>query len=357
MRILIIGPKHKQGGLTPYINSLSQALRHLGCYVDWIGSDTLPYDKEEGSFWSVNRIEETTLKILQSCSLETYDLLSIHFGKLEIEQLVPVLWENLARPPAVYHVHSIDWDLFREFLGRPDLAQAVVKSVYKMEGFVFFGQFAFQRMYSTSVIAKPYCISFHPAVIPMEDQETSWKLPWKEGVHFASMHGFFSPWKDIDSLLSAFLEVKYPLRFVLAGPLWNQRLNFHYKKIGLVDMYVISKYIAGHQLLHLIKHTDFAIFPYCNHPCFQGSGALANYLFHGVPTIAFNVANLEEQIDDAGILVDSGNLQGLSEAINNLLSSPKILQEKRNLANQRSSLFDIKNHAKNCLKLYKSIAR
>jgi hypothetical protein len=142
MHILLIGPCHDQGSLPPYLDVLAEALRAHGATVDRLGTTTLPRDPEREVFWSAERIVQAADALLDSVDLRKYDVLSVHFGNQEIEQLVPARWAGRPRAPAVHHVHSPDWSLFVDKVPDAELRQAVAEGVYRMDGLVYFGNYA-----------------------------------------------------------------------------------------------------------------------------------------------------------------------------------------------------------------------
>src|SRR5712691_5824982 len=138
MRILVIGPDHPGSSLAPYLGVLADSLINQGAEVDRLGATCLPYDQARNEFWSVDQVRAKAVALLDRVDLMAYDLLSVHFGNLEIEQLIPVLWRGQQRAPAVFHVHSLDWTLFARHAPAADLRTAVGQAVNGMDGYVFF---------------------------------------------------------------------------------------------------------------------------------------------------------------------------------------------------------------------------
>lgn len=107
MRILLIGPCHPVGSIPPYLDVLAAALRHCGARVHRIGSAGVPYEPAARAFWPADRILEHASGLLRDIDIYididigAYDVISLHFGNLEIEQLLPVLWAGRRRPPVV----------------------------------------------------------------------------------------------------------------------------------------------------------------------------------------------------------------------------------------------------------------
>src|ERR1035441_2699510 len=146
MRILLIGPCHPGGSIPPYLDVLAAALRRCGARVHRIGSAGVPYEPAARAFWPADRILEHASGLLRDTDIGAYDVISLHFGNLEIEQLLPVLWAGRRRAPVVCHVHSLEPALFRSHVPDAALRDAVDKATAAMDGYVFFGEHARRRL-------------------------------------------------------------------------------------------------------------------------------------------------------------------------------------------------------------------
>jgi len=374
VRILLIGPCHEQGSLPPYLDVLAEGLRAHGAIVDRLGTTTLPLDRERGVFWPSERIVQAADALLDTVDLRKYDLLSVHFGNQEIEQLIPVRWDGRRRPPAVHHVHSPDWSLFVDHVPDPELRRAVAQGVYQMEGLVYFGSYAQQCLQATPAARLPSVVSFFPSTIPTAtptDDSSGVRpvLDWlrgRDGVVRASLFGFASPWKDLPGLLAAFERMQVPLRFALAGSTWHQPQHAgvdlatavfpQTRRVGPVELTVLASYLDPSQRAALVEATDLAIVPYRPHPSFQGSGAITDYLAHGVPVVAADVANMRELVQDGGLLVPPADPRALADALDQLAGDKRLRDRVRQSARQRASLFTPKAHAASCLAFYQRVA-
>src|SRR4030088_1018480 len=105
MRGRILGPDHAGGSLPPYLDVLAAGLRHHGVTVDRRGSTQIPYDRAQQRFWPLERVLAAA-SLADRVDLDGNDLVSLHFGNLEVAQLVPALWADRRLPPVVYHVHT-----------------------------------------------------------------------------------------------------------------------------------------------------------------------------------------------------------------------------------------------------------
>jgi hypothetical protein len=149
MRVLILGPDHAGGSLPPYLDVLAAGLRHHGVTVDRRGSTQIPYDQAQQRFWPLERVLAAAHALADRVDLDGYDLVSLHFGNLEVDQLVPALWADRRRPPVVYHVHTLAPTLFRDHVPDQHWDRVVQRGIRSADGYVYFGQYARHRVAGT----------------------------------------------------------------------------------------------------------------------------------------------------------------------------------------------------------------
>lgn len=368
MRILLIGPQETGGSIPPYLDVLARALRELGVHVDRLGSTGVPYDRGAHAFWSVDRIMAEAHRLLRSADLCHYDLLAVHFGNLEVEQLLPVLWQGVPRPPAVYHVHSLAWTLFTDHQPRPDLFSAVQNGVRSMDGYIHFGMYARDAAADVVNPTAPNRVAWLPTTIP---EGTASRLTPRlrtvlMGVDkpVASLYGYAATWKDAPTLRDALSQTTKPVRAVLAGPFWDDpaqaftdltaeaRAPVPY---GASELAVVADYMTPAHRRALVNASDLAIFPYRACPTFQGSGAIGDYLAYGVPVVAADVANMAELVSDAGTIVPPGDPDAFSMALDQLAGDTSPHRAAREAARQRAHRFTAPHHAARCLRLYETV--
>ncbi|WP_043737187.1 MULTISPECIES: glycosyltransferase family 4 protein [Nocardia] len=370
MRILLIGPTGGHGSIPPYLAVLSTALRALGAHVDRIGGTGVPYDPHRGAFWTVERILAAAEQLLTTVDLDTYDVISLHYGNLEIEQLLPHLWaRRRKRPPAVHHVHCLAPTLFSTHA--PDMAlHAVVEQApASMNGFVFFGNYARSRFTRRHNLSAPSTTSWLPTTIP--PGTTARPSPALEtALHTAddgvtaSLYGYAAPWKDPRGLLAACAQTRKMCKIILAGPFWDDpnqagidltRETRTSVQHGAAHVTVVPTYCNAQHRMALVGHSDFALFPYQNQSTFQGSGAIADYLAHAVPVLATDIANMAELVDDTGILIEPHNPATLAAAIDRLSADRRYRHSLARRARQRAHQFTAAHHARTCLQLYEKV--
>ncbi|MFF0489770.1 glycosyltransferase family 4 protein [Nocardia sp. NPDC004068] len=353
MRILLIGPTGNGGSLPPYLDILTTALRGCGAHVDRLGATEIPYDTSQSAFWSAERIVAAAEELLARVDLNDYDLLSVHYGNLEIEQLLPTLWPA-RRPPAVLHVHSLTPTLFTAHVPEPPLAAAVDNAADMVDGFVFFGEYGREQWVRHHRSSAPSTVSWLPTTIPQGCQPTSdgplhQALSQCDSSVTGSLYGFAAPWKDLGTLLAASRRATRMCRLLVAGPFWDDAAQTG------AEVIVVPTYLDPADRALLMRHSNFAVFPYRHQPTFQGSGAIADYLVHGIPVIATNVANMAELIGDAGIMTTPGDSNAFAAAIDRIVGDNAYRKALSQRASRRAHRFIPSHHAAECLRFYAGV--
>ncbi|MFY1574225.1 glycosyltransferase family 4 protein [Verrucosispora sp. WMMD703] len=369
MRILLIGPHHAGGSIPPYLDVFTAALRFLGVQVDHLGTSGVPYDKEQDRFWTAERVRQEAEGMLADVDVNAYDLLSVHFGNLDVEQLLPQLWPA-RRPPAVYHLHSLDWTLFTDHIPEPDLREAVNRGVVGMDAFVCFGTYGAERLETLAGPDAPRLVSWLPTTIPSGTlprypKDLAAALEPSDPRPLGSLYGYATPWKDTENLIAACKRTKEPGRMIVAGPFWDDPsqagldLAAEVKGTthGSTQLRVVPTYLDAAARLALVTATDFAIFPYRTQPTFQGSGAIADYLAHGVPVLATDVANMAELIGDAGVVMEPANPQSLADAVDRFIHDVQHRKTLASAARCHARRFSAVHHAAQCLRFYDTLIR
>ncbi len=369
MRIAVIGPRHQGGSLPPYLDVFAAALRRCGQQVHRIGSRGVPFDTGQRAFWPAERILDAAEGLLRRIDLGAYDILSVHFGNLEIEQLLPVLWETRRHPPAIYHVHSLDWTLFAEHRPAPGLRAAVMHGVASMDGFVCFGEYAERRFSAMVDTAAPRAIAWLPTTIPPTTRPSvspglATALSKADQRSLGSLYGYAAPWKDVRTLLVALRRLRLPLRVVLAGPFWDdpdqagtdiERAADRLASRHGAALTVVPEYLDKGARRAMVDASQFGLFVYRPQSTFQGSGAIADYLAHAVPVIATDVANMAELIGDSGMIVRPADPVAVADALHRLTLDRQTRNRLQAAARRRAYRFTAVHHAAACLRFYENV--
>lgn len=367
VRILLLGPRHDGGSLPPYLTVLTDGLRRHGARIDWRGTNRLPYDTRRQRFWDAPHIVRAAETLIRGIDFDKYDVISLHFGNLEIEQLIPILLPA-HRPPIVHHVHSLDWTLFKHHVPVPELRNAVHAAMASLDGYVCFGEYAQRIVNQRTASSAPSTVSWLPTTIPPATAGTAPEdlrdlLSSSHRHLVASLYGYAAPWKDAAGLARALRYIRHPGRIVLAGPFWDDPeqagvdLTPTSSQLSSArgELKVFPEYLNAPARKALVQASDLGIFPYRHQPTFQGSGAIADYLAHGIPILATDVANMAELAGPAGLVVPPNDPEALANGIDRIGHDRALRDRLTRAAAERARLFTTDHHARECVRLYEKV--
>lgn len=373
MRVLIFGPDHPGGSLPPYLDVLAAGLRHHGVTVDRHGSTQIPYDHAQHRFWPLERVLTEARALADRVDLDGYDLVSLHFGNLEYDQLVPALWADQRagrpRPPVVCHVHTLAPTLFRDHVPDPHWNRVVRQGIRVVDGYIFFGRYARHRLAGTVPDDVPAGVAWLPTTIPPETTPAARPalaaaLDTPPGLPVISLYGYAAPWKDAALLHAALQRMRVPARIVLAGDFWDQpdqagvdlsAFTTGPVRAGVGELVVVSGYLGPADRAALVRASAAGVFPYRPHPSFQGSGAIADYLANAVSVVATDVANMAELAGDAGHIVPTNDPEIVATALDSIASSGEVAANLARNADARAHQFTASAHAARCLAIYQQV--
>ncbi len=367
MRVLILGPDHAGGSLPPYLNVLAAGLRHHGITVDRHGSTQLPYAPDQHRFWPLPRVRTAVRALADQIDWDAYDVVSLHFGNLEYDQLVVALWADRPRPPVVYHVHTLAPTLLRDHVPDPHWNHVVRQGIRSVDGYVYFGQYARHRLARMAADGVPGEVAWLPTTIPAGTEPTARaELATAldtTGLPVISLYGYAAPWQDAVLLHAALERMQAPARIVLAGDFWDDPeqagidlsgFTTSPARVGVGELAVVPGYLGPADRAALVRASAAGVFPYRPHPSFQGSGAIADYLAHAVPVVAPDVANMAELAGSAGHIVPTGDPEALAAALDTITSGVSAANLARN-ATARAERFTAETHATRCLAIYRQV--
>lgn len=180
--------------------------------------------------------------------------------------------------------------------------------------------------------------------------------------------GYLSPHKGVSYLVRAFqkvLEKSPDAKLIIYGPtnpIHDAEKTYKKELLKLIDELGIQKNVefseqyTPREKIPMIK-SQIAVFPYAKTYSAGQSEALLDSISSGKAVIVSHVPGLYESVEDGknGFVVESENVEQLSEAIKKLFSNPKLVarMEKENL--RMVEKLDWKNIARETLNLYKKL--
>lgn len=145
---------------------------------------------------------------------------------------------------------------------------------------------------------------------------------WKE---YVLAVGPVQPYKNLDLLIRAFARVRargFPHRLVIASG--GQAVPFSLKRlaeeVGLDDgVYFIERFLTKEELVALYSGATVFVHPSSEE---QFSLTVVEAMSCGAPVITSDLPSFQEQVGDAGIVVQVGNETALCDGIVAVLSDP-----------------------------------
>ena len=181
------------------------------------------------------------------------------------------------------------------------------------------------------------------------------------GIPVISLYGYAAPWKDSGLLTAALQLMREPARVIVVGEFWDELTAAAACspdkpiRIGVTELVVVAEYIDAAGRAELIRSSAAGVFPYRDHPSFQGSGAIADYLAHNVPVLATDIANMAELIGDAGRVAPANDPAAFAAALDTIVAPGSTAAGFAEQARRRAHLFTPAAHATRCVRLYEKV--
>lgn len=348
MRCLLIGPKHN--GIGRYMRLLWSGLNLNGVSTDWLGFPELCFDKRE--------VLQRAQEFANGIDLASYDLVHIHFGMYDMEQVLLLYLRDSVKPRWIFSAHSISGRLFAK-LADQELHAEVDRQLHAIfDHYIFFSSYGasgFGATIGNGATRLFYPSTHEPTALKPEDEEAireRYNLPDE----FLALPGYPSPWKDHETLIQALSMIGDPVDFIFAGPWWSEKIVKDAIHRGPVQIRVLDRELDELEFLHVIRRSLFGVLAYQEHATRQGVGVIANYLWEGKACIVSDAMCLPEYVGEAGIVVPQRDAKALSSAISLLLHDVGRRRQLESLARQRAdSLMSWRVHLEQHKRLYQHV--
>lgn len=193
---------------------------------------------------------------------------------------------------------------------------------------------------------------------PLPDTEACSRLAqtYRLPTPFLLFLGTLEPRKNLTTLVKALapLKEKIPHTLVLVGQkgwLWEEIFQT-VDQIGLRDRVLWTGYIPDEDRVLFYNAADFLVYP----SWYEGFGMpLLEAMQSGCPVIASRVSALPEVVGDAGLLIDPGDVEGLSQAILRLVSEPGLKEHFRQAGLIRARQFSWEESARKTLEVFEAV--
>jgi glycosyltransferase involved in cell wall biosynthesis len=168
--------------------------------------------------------------------------------------------------------------------------------------------------------------------------------------------GTLEPRKNLTTLVKALapLKEKIPHTLVLVGQkgwLWEEIFQT-VDRLGLRDRILWTGYIPDEDRVLFYNAAEFLVYP----SWYEGFGMpLLEALQSGCPVIASRVSALPEVVEDAGLLIDPGDVAGLSQAMLRVATDPGLRETLREAGLARARRFSWEESARKTLEVFEVV--
>lgn len=344
MKIYMIGPSlYQQGGIVTVIQGLKHFLGSQGVSVS-LGATTASGTKLNGAFAFLF----TWLKLIEACILRRVDLVHLHMASrgscLRKSLLAITCW--ILRIPFVIHLHGAE---FRKFYGDElsVLGRFWVRLVFNHAARVIALSVAWQKWLETTLDLTNVTVVFngvHSLDAPNEQRTIPTVL----------FLGRVSQRKGANELITAMRNViqQVPGAVLEIG--------------GDGDLDTYRKLAAGLPSVHFLGWVDDTgraaalsrATVYCLPSWNEGLPmSVLEAMSAGLPVISTPVGGIPEAVEEGvtGLLVQPGDVEGLSEAICQLLLDPEKAKSMGKIGQARHrEKFSTEAMGQGCLEVYAS---
>ena len=170
--------------------------------------------------------------------------------------------------------------------------------------------------------------------------------------------GTLEPRKNIPSILKAYAGLKNRQEYslVLAGKKgWLYEEIFQtVRKLGIEKEVIFTGYIPDDDRPILMAAAQLFVFP----SFFEGFGMpVVEAQACGTPVVTSNTTSLPEAVGEGAILVDPENTNELKEAMEKILSSPKIANQLKEKGLQNARRFNWASSARKVIEIFNRLSK
>jgi glycosyltransferase involved in cell wall biosynthesis len=163
--------------------------------------------------------------------------------------------------------------------------------------------------------------------------------------------------KNISTLIKAFHKLKKyetKQKLVIAGEKgWKYKELFEtIDKLNLQKDVIFTGYVLDEDLPALYNAADLFVYP----SLYEGFGLPPlESMACGTPVITSNTSSLPEVVGDAGIMIDPHNVNGLADAMHEVLTNDGLREDMIKKGLERAKMFSWEKCARETLKVYEEV--
>lgn len=171
--------------------------------------------------------------------------------------------------------------------------------------------------------------------------------------------GNIRPYKGLDTLIMAFKDLvqDHPdLYLLISGQPWKDWDYYQalIKNLGMEDHCILNmRFVNQDEVANFFQAADIVILPYREFEAQSGVGLTA--IRFGKPLIVSNVGGLPELVKSQNAIVRPGDVNDLAMKINNVLSSPEVMEELKKDSQENREFFEWGNIAKSTIDIYEEL--
>lgn len=193
---------------------------------------------------------------------------------------------------------------------------------------------------------------------PLSDKEVKEaKQKYSLNFPFILYVGTLEPRKNIPSLIKAFYKLKkknLQYKLVITGKKgWKYKEIFEtIDKLNLQNDVVFTGYVADEDLPALYNAADLFVYP----SIYEGFGLPPlEAMACGTPVITSNTSSLPEVVGDAGIMIDPPDVDGLADAMHEVLTNEGLREDMIKKGLERAKMFSWEKCARETLEVYEEV--
>lgn len=193
---------------------------------------------------------------------------------------------------------------------------------------------------------------------PIDDRKVeSFKVKYGINYPFILHVGSIKPLKNIATLIDAFCKLKklHPdFKLVIAGKTRHGENAIHQQieMLNLQKDVIFTGYIPQEDIPALYNAADLFVSP----SIYEGFGLPPlEAMACGTPVITSNTSSLPEVVGEAGIMVAPYDIDGLTQAMHNILTNETLKQELSTKGLERARKFSWKRCAEETIKVYEEV--
>ncbi|MBI4215315.1 MAG: glycosyltransferase, partial [Parcubacteria group bacterium] len=270
-----------------------------------------------------------------------YDWIHLHwpfFGTSEIIWLKYALGAPSAKLAITYHMEFITDNWLKALLAWP--SRAILKNLVRQAAFITVSSFDYiknsgdrhlfedfqDKFKELPFGAHPH---FSPGHYPSALSRRFPKASHEKIILFVGGIDRAHYFKGLSILIQSFTQIKNHAKLIIAG---EGELREEYEKLvlrlGLSAKIHFMGAVADDELLDYYRFCDVFVLPSLTRGEAFGL-VLVNAMAVGKPVIASNLPGVRTVVDDEynGLLVNPGDIAGLGEAIDKILSSPELARD------------------------------